>query len=269
MTKATTHYETLQVREDASPEAIKGAYKHLSQRWHPDKNPEQANESERITQSLNEAYSVLSDPERRQHYDAWLAEQRRKRAHEESSTRSTFSPQRDNEAYRNQSSAGVDEIVVKTSKRKSFMVLLLGSAFLTTIFMFPPPLHDDFGEAAALLGVLAGAILVGWSVALLFSQRRGLVLNRSGVCFDLPGLSPEMVPWSEIVDVRESKLAGVLVIVATPQEYMRQLSGWDRFVAMVYHKLYGTPIVLSNMLTSNVSDLLLLLREYKWKYDNT
>jgi len=34
-----TLYSCLQVTEEASLEVIKGAYKHLSQKFHPDKNP--------------------------------------------------------------------------------------------------------------------------------------------------------------------------------------------------------------------------------------
>ena len=76
MKKIRTHYENLQVVENASIEAIKGAYKYLSQRWHPDKNPDQREQAERITQMINEAYAVLSDPVRRRAHDEWIAAQR-------------------------------------------------------------------------------------------------------------------------------------------------------------------------------------------------
>jgi len=71
-----THYDLLQVREDASTEVIKGAYKYLSQKWHPDRNSAFKDEAERMSQRLNEAYSVLSDPAKRAEYDDWLAAQR-------------------------------------------------------------------------------------------------------------------------------------------------------------------------------------------------
>lgn len=73
-----THYENLQVTENASLEVIKGAYKFLSQKWHPDKNPDNRAESERITRILNEAYSVLSDPIRRKEHDDWIHKQRQR-----------------------------------------------------------------------------------------------------------------------------------------------------------------------------------------------
>lgn len=73
-----THYENLQVTENASLEVIKGAYKFLSQKWHPDKNPDNRAESERITRILNEAYTVLSDPIRRKEHDDWIHKERQK-----------------------------------------------------------------------------------------------------------------------------------------------------------------------------------------------
>lgn len=71
-----THYETLQISESASEEVIRGAYRYLSQKWHPDKNPGNIEESRRVMARLNEAYAVLSDPKRRQEHDAWIAQER-------------------------------------------------------------------------------------------------------------------------------------------------------------------------------------------------
>lgn len=66
----STYYAALEVIETASIEAIKGAYKHLAQKWHPDKNLGNMAEATMRTAILNEAYAVLSDPLRREKYDA-------------------------------------------------------------------------------------------------------------------------------------------------------------------------------------------------------
>jgi len=71
-----THYANLQVAENASPEVIRGAYRYLSQKWHPDKNPDSKAKAERITQIINDAYAVLSDPQRKREYDQWIAAER-------------------------------------------------------------------------------------------------------------------------------------------------------------------------------------------------
>jgi DnaJ-class molecular chaperone len=68
-----THYSNLQVVETAGPEVIKGAYKALSQKWHPDRNPDKLVEAERVFKIITRAYEVLSDTEARAQYDAGLA----------------------------------------------------------------------------------------------------------------------------------------------------------------------------------------------------
>ena len=71
-----THYDTLQITRNASVDVIKGAYRYLSQKWHPDKQPsENRVEAERIMKEITTAYGVLSDPAARVKYDAWITEQ--------------------------------------------------------------------------------------------------------------------------------------------------------------------------------------------------
>ncbi|HYK95525.1 MAG TPA: molecular chaperone DnaJ [Candidatus Dormibacteraeota bacterium] len=61
------YYEVLGVARGASDAEIKKAYRKLAQQWHPDVNAE-AEAAVRF-KAINEAYQVLSDPERRQRYD--------------------------------------------------------------------------------------------------------------------------------------------------------------------------------------------------------
>ena len=61
------YYEILGVERGASDADIKRAYRRLAQRWHPDVNQEP--EAAIRFKEINEAYQVLSDPERRQRYD--------------------------------------------------------------------------------------------------------------------------------------------------------------------------------------------------------
>ncbi len=75
MEKIRTHYLNLQVTEEASIEVIKGAYKHLTQKYHPDKNLDDRERCEKITRIINEAYRVLSDPVLRKEHDEWIKEQ--------------------------------------------------------------------------------------------------------------------------------------------------------------------------------------------------
>ncbi len=62
-------YKTLSVDKKASDEEIKKAYRKLARQYHPDKNPGDAQAEERFKE-IQEAYSVLSDPDKRKRYDA-------------------------------------------------------------------------------------------------------------------------------------------------------------------------------------------------------
>lgn len=74
MKKVRTHYDNLKVARNATPEAIRAAYKTLSQKYHPDRNGNSA-ESRQVMKMIDDAYAVLSDPEARSRHDAWIAEQ--------------------------------------------------------------------------------------------------------------------------------------------------------------------------------------------------
>jgi molecular chaperone DnaJ len=62
------YYEILGISRDASAQQIKRAYRQAAVRWHPDRNPDDEEAEARFKEAA-EAYSVLSDSDKRARYD--------------------------------------------------------------------------------------------------------------------------------------------------------------------------------------------------------
>ena len=63
------YYQLLGITKDASAEEIKRAYRKLAMQYHPDRNRDKEEWANRKFKEINEAFFVLSDPEKRRRYD--------------------------------------------------------------------------------------------------------------------------------------------------------------------------------------------------------
>ena len=68
MAEKRDYYEVLGLQKGASEEEIKKAFRKMAMKYHPDKNPGNK-EAEEKFKEVNEAYSVLSDPDKKSKYD--------------------------------------------------------------------------------------------------------------------------------------------------------------------------------------------------------
>lgn len=66
------YYEILGVQRNATPEDLKAAFRRLARQYHPDVNKE--TDAEERFKGINEAYAILSDPEKRAAYDRYGVE---------------------------------------------------------------------------------------------------------------------------------------------------------------------------------------------------
>ena len=67
----TKLYDILGIKKDADQNIIKKAYRKLAMKHHPDKNPDNKEESEKRFKEISKAYQILSDPEKKNLYDQY------------------------------------------------------------------------------------------------------------------------------------------------------------------------------------------------------
>jgi len=68
MAEKRDYYEVLGIQKGASEEEIKKAFRKMAMKYHPDRNPGDK-EAEEKFKEVNEAYAVLSDPDKKSKYD--------------------------------------------------------------------------------------------------------------------------------------------------------------------------------------------------------
>jgi len=64
------HYKTLELSKNCTEDEIKQSYKRLALLFHPDKNPNNVEQSQEKFVKIKEAYEILSDPTKRRDYDS-------------------------------------------------------------------------------------------------------------------------------------------------------------------------------------------------------
>jgi len=70
MAEKRDYYEVLGVSKSASADEIKKAYRKMAKKYHPDVNPDNKEAQAKFTE-VNEAYEILSDPEKKSKYDTY------------------------------------------------------------------------------------------------------------------------------------------------------------------------------------------------------
>lgn len=69
MASKSDYYDILGISKSASADEIKKAYRKQALEWHPDRHKDDKEAAERRFKEINEAYQILSDPQKRSAYD--------------------------------------------------------------------------------------------------------------------------------------------------------------------------------------------------------
>lgn len=142
------YYDILKINKNASHQEIKTSYKKLIKRYHPDLYPGNKIKAETITRNLNEAYEILSDPEKKRIYDLSLEEQINENNKQYNSDNSVYDSQKNfnnetsfadfsNDTFENKIKKNIHNYVEKKteklllhSKLKLFLYILFFSIFV-------------------------------------------------------------------------------------------------------------------------------------------
>lgn len=170
--KIPNYYDILGIPRNATQEQIKSAYRKKMKNIHPDVNPN-LKEATRLTEMINNAYKVLSNPSQRASYDSELSKQ--------SSKNHSYTYSNSNKAM-DTSLTERDDIRNKSSFKKiirwSFYIL----AFLTPLLFFS--FTTELFEWNKMMFVYLFTIIITTTWILEMIQSRTLLIKRTPL--DIP-----------------------------------------------------------------------------------
>lgn len=170
------HYILLGLHPSASPLEIRCAYRELSKRYHPDTTDLPIDTATKKFQQLNEAYAILSNPERRAIYDQTIGYSRINVMSPPPGFNSPVTERRSNYS----SSAYLDPTDRPLSAGEIFALFILGLTFIGCIVL------------AIAIGLTRGDTALQW-----VNSNNSLTQQQSGVHLLKTTGNPETQPPSE------------------------------------------------------------------------
>lgn len=151
------YYELLEVRETASSEVISMAYKALARKYHPDLYKGDNNFATEMMKKINEAYDVLSNPEKRKQYDDYLSylknftntnkkEQNENYYYEKKESQYSHENNRRNQESTNKDNSTTSEESNKQKKNKGWRLFYVAFTLIIIAFYFYPNLFNYIGK---------------------------------------------------------------------------------------------------------------------------
>jgi len=162
-----------------------------------------------------------------------------------------------------------ERIEIQLSKTKLTLLFLGSIMFVATGAWYvinPPKVNISIFSNPTLVFIVGLASilffgLVGFFIfKKLFDNAPGLIISTEGVFDNSSGVSVGFVPWTDIVEIKETKISNqkfINIVVKNPQEYIdKQKSAFKRKSLKVNYNSYGTVIGISaNGLKIKYNDL--------------
>lgn len=150
------------------------------------------------------------------------------------------------------------KIEIQLSKSKLILLLLGAAVFVGLGIWFvvnPPEIRNPvLGNPTTIFIVgLASIIFFGFAgffiLKKLGDKSPGLVISDEGVFDNTSAVSAGLVPWTDVLEIRETKVANQIfinLVVKNPQEYIdKQKSAFKRKLMQINYDTYGTVIGIS------------------------
>ena len=154
----------------------------------------------------------------------------------------------------------MQRIEIYTSRKKSFLLLLVALAFLIVsvwMFLHAEKMADGMHrnpmliQGIAIMGILFSGPGVFVTLRKLITKQLALVIDHRGLGFNISKSNNEYIPWSEIIDFKEIKIRQVRIIiirVKNPQKWPEKEKRFFRKKLMQANLTnYGSPFNVSTV----------------------
>lgn len=174
------------------------------------------------------------------------------------------------------------QIEIKLSKLKMVAMLFGAIVFVVLGILFvqnPEKFRTSIFSNPQVIFIVGLSIIVFFGfiglllIKKLFDKSPGLIISDEGVLDNSSGVSAGLVPWADIIEIKEKIIANqkfINLVVKNPQDYIdRQKSAFKRKALQMNYNSYGTVIGISaNSLKCNYTELKELLDKKFSDYKN-
>lgn len=224
------YYEIMGVRPEATDDEIKRSFRRLAVTYHPDKN--NSAEAEEKFKEINQAYEILSDPQRRAQYDVLVAEQ--------NATLTQAKPYHKDPAYRRNRTYQSSSVETQSTHQlmAEFLPKFRWACWISLVVCFAValdfflPFHyiqDDIMEINRMYRTGRGGGMI---------YDHNELITRGGISIKL--FDEELVHFKNVrhIKLEKSSLFGKIVTASTPDE------DYKVKIAPIYSNLIFVPILL-------------------------